>query len=96
MHMASAPLAPAHEEVLSQFNELEQDNSVADTVFRVGNEGNTQDIHVIAALFSVRSPYFKRLLFGRLVESQPSFDLDIDDSQSPLGTENSRSVSQPK
>ncbi len=92
--MASAPLAPAHEEVISQFDELEKDNSVADTVFRVGNEGNTQDFHIIAALFSVRSPYFKRLLFGRLQEAQPSMDIDVDHSQPTLSTENF--VSQPK
>ncbi len=92
--MAWEPLKKAHEEIESQFNDLENDKSVADTVFRVGNEGNTQDFHIVAALFSVRSPYFKRLLFGRLSEAQPSMDIDIDDSQSMSSTENF--VSYPK
>ncbi len=62
--MALQPLQPAHEEVQSQLSALENDNSITDTVFRAGNEGNTQDIHVVGALFAIRSPYFKRLLFG--------------------------------
>ncbi len=86
--MASQPLQPAHEEAQSQLNSSENDNSITDTVFRVGNEGNTQDIHAVAALFAIRSPYFKRLLFGRMSEAQPSMDMDVDNSQSMSSTEN--------
>ncbi len=80
-HMADEP-------VVSEFSALEEDNSLADTIFQVGSEGNTIDFHVLGALFACRSPYFKALLYGRLQEAQPSMVPDIDDSQSSLSTAN--------
>ncbi len=87
-------LVDTYKGVQSEFTSLETDNSVADTVFRVGNEGNTKDFHVVGALFAIRSPYFKGLLFGRLREAQPSMDIEVDNAQSTLSTENL--VSHPK
>ncbi len=62
-------VTPAHNKAQEEFSALEADSSVADTVFRIGNDGNTRDFQVVGALFAIRSPYFKRLLFGRLQEA---------------------------
>ncbi len=81
----------AFEQVLAGFGSLQRESNMADTVFRVGNDGNTKDFQVIGALFGIQSPFFKSLLFGRLKESQPvpSTDVDIDiDAQSTLSTNN--------
>ncbi len=78
------------EQVLQEQTALERDSSIADTVFRVGNEGNTVDFYAVSALFAVRSPVFKSLLFGRLQEAQPqlTFDNEDDDIQSISSIEN--------
>ncbi len=78
----------AFQNVLSEFTVLQNDNSLADTIFRVGNDGNTKDFHVISALFAVRSPAFKALLFGRLQEAQPTMDVIAENSQSIASTDN--------
>ncbi len=78
------------EKVLEEQTALERDSSIADTVFRVGNEGNTVDFYAVSALFAVRSPVFKSLLFGRLQEAQPqlTFNNEDDDIQSISSIEN--------
>ncbi len=84
----------AFETVFSAFTDLENDNSLCDTIFRVGNAGNEKDFHVVSPLFATQSPYFKSLLFGRLQEAQPSMDVISDNSQSISSTENL--ISRPK
>ncbi len=66
------------ENVLHEFTTLASDNSLSDTIFTVGNDGNTQDFHIVAALFAIRSPAFKSLLFGRLREAQATIHAQND------------------
>ncbi len=77
----------AFAKVVSAFTELQTQNSLADTVFRVGNDGNTKDFQVVGAIFAIQSPAFKSLLFGRLSEAQPSINV-ADNTQSIASTDN--------
>ncbi len=74
--------------VLSRFRNMQEDPSLADAIFRVGNDGNTKDIPVISALLGTASPVFKALLFGRLQEAQPTMDIVANNSQSLPSTDN--------
>ncbi len=75
------------DDVLSKLSAMATDSSLADTIIRVGNKGNTRDFHVVGALLACESPMFKSQLFGRMQEAQPTMvEEDDDDTQSTLST----------
>ncbi len=53
-----------------------QDPKLADTIFRVGNEGNTKDFLVVGAVFAAQTPVFFAQLFGFFQEAKPSIPLE--------------------
>ncbi len=79
--MSTTQLAEAaFKNLLSNFTVFKTDNSLEDTIFRVGNEGNTTDFNGISHLFAIASPVFKSQLFGRLQESQKTTGIITDNS----------------